>query len=119
DPEYGGAVADDARVRGAVAAELRRVGVNVHELRVGGEAAEAKAEVERRPDHAHDVGRGQSGTAGVLEEERVLGRQRAPAGAVEVDRQASVLGEGVELLPCTVPQDAAAGDDGGPLGVRE
>src|SRR2546427_10985313 len=73
------AVADDPRIRSTVASELARIGVNVHELRVLGEAAEAEAEVERRPDYADDVGGFERRAVGMLEEQLVLGRQRASA----------------------------------------
>ncbi len=85
----------------------------------GAEAAEAEPEVERRPEHADDVGGLERAAPLVREDELVLRRQGAPAGAVQEDRQPAVLDEEPELLPGAVPPDAAAGDDDRPLGPRQ
>jgi hypothetical protein len=118
DPEHGRAVADDAGVGCAVPPEFRRVGVDVHELRVA-EAAEAEPEVERRPDYADHVGRLERRAARVLEEQLVFRRQRAATGAVQEDRQLPVLREERELLPRAVPPDPVAGDHRRALGAVE
>ena len=105
--EHGGAVADDRGVRDAVPAELARVAVDVDQL-ARAEPAVAEPEVERRPDHADDVGLVERRAARVLEEELVAGRQRAAAGAVQEHGQPAVLGERGELGRGAVPPDAAA-----------
>src|SRR5438105_14085115 len=117
DPEHGRTVADDPRIRRAVAPELARIGMNMYELRVLGEAAEAESEVEWRSDHANDVSGFERRAARVLEEQLVLGRQRASTRAVEENRQAPVLREEGELFPRAVPPDAAAGDHRRALGA--
>ena len=119
DAQHRRAVADDPGLGRSVTPDLGRIGVDVDELRVRREAAEAEAKVERRSDHADDVRRLERDPTRVLEEKVVVGRQRAACGAAQEDGQPAVLGERGELRPGTVPPNPAAGDDGGPLGVRE
>ena len=75
----------------------------------------AQAKVERRPHDADDVRLFQGGATGVLEEELVVGGQRAAPRPVEEDGQPAVLGESGELGGRAVPPDAVACDDRGPL----
>ena len=116
--EHGGAVTGDRGVRDAVPAELARVAVDVDQL-ARPEPPVAEPEVERRPDHADDVGLVERRAARVLEEQLVPRGQRAAAGSVQEDGQTAVLRERGQLGRGPVPPDAAPGDDGGPLGGAE
>ena len=93
--------------------------MDVDELGRGRKPSELEPEVERRPDDADHIGVGQGPTTGMLEEERMLGRQRTATGTVEVDGQAAVLSEDAELLPGAVPPDACPCDHRRTLGLGE
>src|SRR5829696_3211856 len=110
DSQHRGAVADDPCLRSAVPAEFGCVGMDVNELRLRWKATELEAEVEWRTDDAQDVGLGLRLPARVLKEQRVVGRQGAATGAVQIDRQLPVLRERAELLPGAVPPDPGACD---------
>src|SRR5438876_12037745 len=92
-------VADQLEVGLAGCAQAAGLDVERDDLRLLAEAgAEAEAEVERDADDERDVGLLQPLAAGAGEAELVVGRQAAPAHAVEEDGDAERLGEGAELL---------------------
>jgi hypothetical protein len=73
------------------------------------EPAVPEPEVERGADDADDVCLLERCAPGVAEQELVSRWQRSPAGAVEENREASVLRRRGELGGRSVPPDAASG----------
>src|SRR6267143_1942257 len=113
-------IAHDPDVDRPVAADLRPVGVDLHDpggLRDARPVAEA--EIEGRPDDHHDVRLREGVLARLGEEVRMVDREGSSAGAVQEDRRAGVLGERGELCRCVVPVDRTSRHDRRPLRARQ
>src|SRR5262249_1280237 len=116
--EHKPAVAGDRDVGNAVATEFARVGMDVDQRRRGKRPV-PEPEVEGRPDDADDVRVGERGAPRVLEEKRMVWRQRATARTVQEHGYLAVPGKGVERFVRAVPPDARTGHDGRSLGSGE
>ena len=121
-------VGDDAEGDGVVDADDTRVDIDVDDLRLRrgdgvrarGELGEARAEREqniRLQQPRADTGR--RAEAHAAEEERVIVREGVVAAEAGDHRDARRLREAHEVVRRARPQDAAPGEDDGPLGGEE
>ena len=118
--EEGAGVGLDRDVDVVVAAEFRRVGIDLDQLRLGVEAlAVGEAEVYRRADDHDRVGDAQRVAAAAAVEERVVLRDRAAAHPVQVHGRLQCVRERAQLLVRLAPVDRRAGHDQRALGLAQ